>query len=57
MQTNKLKPEYKSILIDFSDRFAAATDYGGGRAPWLKFLREKVKHLRSLIAHLPMQAQ
>lgn len=56
-QRDTLKPAYKSILADFSSRFVAATDYGGGRAPLPDFLRAKVANLRRILRDLPDAAQ
>ncbi len=52
-QSGTLKSEYKDILTEFSGRFVAGTDYGGGRAPFPNFLQKKVKNLRLLMRDLP----
>lgn len=56
-QTDTLKPEYKAILTDFSDRFVVGTDYGGGRAPLPRFLRQKVANVRLILHDLPDRAR
>lgn len=56
-QSDRLKPEYKAILTEFSSRFVAATDYGGGRAPWPRFLRRRVENLRRILGNLPQAAR
>ncbi|MDA1090511.1 MAG: amidohydrolase family protein [Proteobacteria bacterium] len=56
-QSDTLKDEYKNILSEFSDRFVAGTDYGGGRSPLPKFLRMKVKNLRLIMRDLPDAAK
>lgn len=52
-QTGTLKPAYKEILTEFSDRFVAGTDFGGGRSPWPEFLKKRVKNLRLIMRDLP----
>ncbi|NQU60319.1 MAG: amidohydrolase family protein [Rhodospirillales bacterium] len=56
-QSDTLDPAYKAILTDFSDRFVAGTDYGGGRKPLPDFLREKAKNLRLILRGLPDEAK
>ncbi len=56
-QKNTLKPEYKAILIDFSNRFVVGTDYGGGRKPLPDFLRKRVKNARLIMRDLPAEAK
>lgn len=52
-QESTLDPAYKAILVEFSNRFVAGTDYGGGRAPLPDFLRKKVRNLRLIMRDLP----
>jgi len=56
-QIGKLKPEFKSIMTDFSDRFVVGLDYGGGRDALHRFIKEKVSVRRLMIAELPEAAQ
>jgi len=56
-QRETLSPAYKAILSEFSTRFVAATDYGGGRDPWPKYLRSKAENLRRIMRDLPDEAQ
>ncbi|MBT3306142.1 MAG: amidohydrolase family protein, partial [Alphaproteobacteria bacterium] len=56
-QTGTLKSEYKDILSEFSDRFVAGTDYGGGRSPLPDFLKKQVKNLRLIMRDLPGEAK
>lgn len=56
-QTDTLKPEYKALLTEFSTRFVAGTDYGGGRPPLPKFLRDRVANLRLILRDLPENAK
>ncbi len=52
-QQNKLKKEWKKILVEFSDRFVFATDYGGGRKPLDEYLTKKVNNFNNIIKDLP----
>ena len=52
-QVGVLDPAYKAILTEFSGRFVAGTDYGGGRRPLPEFLKDKIKNLRLIIRDLP----
>ena len=56
-QTDTLKPEYKALLTEFSTRFVAGTDYGGGRSPLPGFLRDRVANLRLILRDLPETAK
>lgn len=56
-QKGTLTPAYKAILTEFSHRFVAATDYGGGRAPLPRFLKDKVANLRLILRDLPTGAK
>lgn len=56
-QKNTLKDEYKSILIEFSNRFVVGTDYGGGRKPLPEFLSGKTKNIRLIMRDLPDEAR
>jgi hypothetical protein len=56
-QSDRLKPAYKAILTEFSHRFVAGTDYGGGRKPLPEYLPEHVANLRRILLQLPDEAQ
>jgi len=56
-QAEMLKDDYKDILSQFSDRFVAGTDYGGGRPPLPEFLKYKLKNLRLIMRDLPDAAK
>lgn len=56
-QRDMLKPEYKVLLSEFSDRFVAGMDYGGGRPPLVQFWEGRVKNLRLILRDLPVEAQ
>ena len=56
-QSDRLKPAYQAILTEFSQRFMAGTDYGGGRKPLPDFLSERVANLRRILSQLPEEAQ
>jgi predicted TIM-barrel fold metal-dependent hydrolase len=56
-QSDTLRPEYKAILTEFSTRFVAGTDYGGGRPALPEFLRERATNLRLILRDLPQNAQ
>jgi predicted TIM-barrel fold metal-dependent hydrolase len=56
-QGEALRPEYKAILAEFSKRFVAATDYGGGRPALPGFLRDRTANLRLILRDLPEEAK
>lgn len=56
-QKSNLDPEYKDILNEFSDRFVAGFDYGGGRPPLTKFLPGRVKNIRLITKDLTTEAK
>ena len=56
-QKNKIKEEWKKILVEFSDRFVFATDYGGGRKPLRDHLIKKVNVFNDVIKDLPEEAK
>ena len=56
-QKDTLKPEYKAILTEFSHRFVAGIDYGGGRGPLDSFLRKRAENIRRILRHLPPEAK
>ena len=53
----RLKPEYKDILTQFSNRFVFASDYGDGRAPLAYYLNHKVQNFNKIIRDLPKEAK
>lgn len=56
-QSNRLKPVWRALLGEFSERFVAGTDYGGGRKPLPDFLPERVANLRLMLEQLPEPAR
>jgi len=56
-QSSDLKPGYKAILTEFSTRFVAGTDYGGGRKPLPEFLETKIGNIRRILRDLPDAAK
>ena len=56
-QKGVLKPEYRAILTQFSQRFVVGTDYGGGRDPLPEFLRARIKNVRKILRDLPSEAR
>lgn len=56
-QRDRLKPEYKAILTEFSDRFVVGFDYGDGRPPLPRFLKDRVKVRRLILRDLPEEAR
>jgi len=56
-QHSTVKPEYRALLAEFSTRFVAGTDYGGGRPPLPQHLRERVANLRLILRDLPDEAK
>lgn len=56
-QSDKLKPAYKAVLTEFSDRFVAGTDYGDVRKPLPEFLKDRAENLRRIMKQLPVEAQ
>ena len=56
-QKSNLKPEYKAILIEFSDRFVVGFDYGGMRPPLSSVIPYREKNIRLIMRNLPTQAK
>jgi len=56
-QTDKLKNEYKEILIKFSDRFVAGFDYGPSNRQTADFLRRRIENIRLILRDLPEVAK
>lgn len=56
-QSDTIKPAYKAVLTEFSDRFVAGTDYGNGRKPLPEFLQDRAENLRRIMKQLPLEAQ
>lgn len=57
-QMGQLKPAYQKLLVDYSDRFVHASDYGGGRDETLAMhMRGKVNNTRLILRDLPVEAQ
>lgn len=56
-QTDTLDAAWRAILTDFPDRFVFASDYGGGRPAWPRFLQERVDNFDRIIRDLPAGAK
>ncbi len=61
-QKDSLKPEYKEILTEYSDRFVVGFDFGGGRVRGGSntspgHLRERIKNIRLILRDLPEDAK
>lgn len=56
-QKKRVRTEYLAIFKEFDRRFVFASDYGGGRAPLTRHLREKVDNFRDIIRDLPEKAR
>jgi len=56
-QKDRLKPEFKALLTDFSDRFVSGMDYGGYGPPLVQFWEGRIKNIRLILRDLPEQAQ
>jgi len=56
-QKNTLKPVYKDILSEFSNRFVFGSDYGGGRRPLHQHLKKKTSNARLIIRDLSEDAK
>ena len=54
---DELEKKWKKILVEFSDRFVFATDYGGGRKPLDEYLTKKVNNFNNIIKDLPNEAK
>lgn len=56
-QTDSLKPEYKELLIKFSDRFVAGFDYGPSNRHSARYLKQRVENIRLILRDLPDEAK
>jgi predicted TIM-barrel fold metal-dependent hydrolase len=56
-QKAELDPAYKAILTEFSTRFVAGLDYGGGRLPLPQFIETRAANVRLIIRDLPADAR
>ena len=56
-QSSRLAPEYAKLLTDFSDRFVAGFDFGGGRPSLPGFIAQRAANIRRILAGLPESAQ
>lgn len=56
-QSDTLDPAYKAIFLDFPDRFVTGFDYGGGRPPLNRFLKERAANARLIMRDLPPAVQ
>jgi len=51
-QKDSLKPEYKELLIKFSDRFVAGFDYGPLNRQSAEFLKRRIENIRLILRDL-----
>jgi predicted TIM-barrel fold metal-dependent hydrolase len=56
-QKGRLKPAYKAILTEYSDRFVAGFDYGPRNRNSEAKLRKRIKNIRLIIRDLPEEAK
>lgn len=56
-QENTLKPAYKLIFAQFSDRFVAGFDYGPSNRQSADYLRERIDNIRLILRDLPDEAK
>ena len=56
-QTDRLKMDYKKILIKFSDRFVAGFDYGPSNRQSPNFLKRRIENIRLILRDLPDEAK
>lgn len=56
-QTDTLKPAYREILTNYSDRFVAGFDYGPANRQSERFLRSRIANIRLIIRDLPEGAK
>jgi hypothetical protein len=52
-QIDSLKPEYKEILIRFSDHFVAGFDYGPSNRQSAVYLKQRIENIRLILRDLP----
>ena len=56
-QTNRLKSEYREILLKFSDRFVVGFDYGPVNRQSVEFLNRRIENIRLILRDLPEMAK
>ena len=56
-QRDRIKPEYRRLLSDFSHRFVSGFDYGGSRGEWGAYLLKRAANIRLIIRDLPDKAK
>ena len=56
-QKDTLKPEYKAIFKQFSDRFVAGFDYGPANRQSAGHLKERIENIRLILRDLPDAAK
>ena len=56
-QKDSLKPDYKEILIKFSERFVAGFDYGPSNRQSSDFLKRRIENIRLILRDLPNEAK
>ena len=57
IQRSEVAPAYRAILTDFSTRFVAGLDYGGGRPPLSSYIKTKAANVRLIVRDLPEDAK
>ena len=57
VQRPRLAPAYKALLTDFSTRFVAGLDYGGGRPPLPSYIKARAANVRLIVRDLPDKAK
>lgn len=56
-QRNTIRPEYKGIFEQFSDRFVAGFDYGPANRQSAGYLKERIQNIRLILRELPDAAK
>lgn len=57
VQRPRLAPAYKAVMTDFSTRFVAGLDYGGGRPPLPSYIKARAANVRLIVRDLPEDAK
>jgi hypothetical protein len=56
-QKDTLKPEFRDILSNFSERFVVGFDYGPSNRQTKSYLRRRVRNTRLIMRDLPDEAK
>jgi len=56
-QIGRLKPAYRDLLTDFSNRFVAGFDYGPANRNSAEYLRHRIANIRLILSNLPEPAR